>query len=175
MVPDQLAIAVAGGDAAAFERVVELAHATDADLRDAAFDALGGFGPDAAALVVSRMPNDLPTREALSIIGDYFERGATRAAMWTAIRNQLPRLLAFVRGVEAAELLGDTATLCDPIARAEVAAAFGPNLATIADGRLKLAHTLDTIDRCIARRRRATDLPGTVSKLLSSVLINSAA
>ena len=156
--PDPLAVAITGGDRGTFDALVALARTPDDDRRDAAFDALGEFGQPLAASAIGLVASDLAAKSTLAIAASYFERGATRSAAWTTVRTRLPELLAHLSGVEAGELIDDAASLCEPAARTEVAAAFEPHVGEIFDSRRRLARTLGAIDRCIARRTRAGDV-----------------
>lgn len=92
------------------------------------------------------------------MVATYFDRAPTRTAAWAAVR---PRIAALVRRLgpdDASELVTATAALCEPVRRAEVAAAFAPVLADITDGRRLLDRALAAIDRCIARRAAAGDI-----------------
>jgi hypothetical protein len=85
-----------------------------------------------------------------------------RTAIWRAMRDQLPQLMARLSGIEARPLVAGLGELCDAQARIEVAAAFEPRVADVFRGRETLTTTLATIDRCILRQAAAGDLASTL-------------
>ena len=150
---------VSGGDRATLDRIATIAKnpRTDFDQREAAIADLSAFGPAEVPAAVDALLALVPHRDAWSSVGPYFERAATRAAAWTAVRAHLAELLAKLTPSQAGEVVDATATLCDATARAEVVAAFEPAVAKVLDGKPRLEHALLAIDRCIARRAKAGD------------------
>ncbi|HEY0250693.1 MAG TPA: M1 family aminopeptidase, partial [Kofleriaceae bacterium] len=140
---DELVLA-AGPDHAAFEALVKIAHAkVDDDQREAALSALSAFGPaeipDAVAEFLSGVPATV-VKPMWMAVGPYFERGATRLAVWHALAPHVPELAAKLTNVQLGEVIDATAELCD--ARDEVKAAFDPIEAKILDGRARIDHAI---------------------------------
>jgi len=139
---------------ALFDRLVKLAAATKhPDLAAVLLSALGGFGPALAPrLVATALERRLSSPPLVAALVTALGRPPTRTAAWRAIRDRLPELMSRLSGIEARPLVEGLGALCDPVARAEVAAAFEPRLADIFRGRETLTAALASIDACIARR-----------------------
>src|SRR5262249_29204618 len=90
-------------------------------------------------------------------------RTETRTAAWRAAHARLGALLGALAPGTAGDLLGATAVQCDAAVRAEVVSDFTPRLAAIPGGKRALDHALASIDRCIARRAAAGDLPAALA------------
>jgi alanyl aminopeptidase len=149
-----------GADHAAFAKIVELAHDSkrDSDQREGAMSDLAQFGAAEIPDAMSEVLAIAPTRGAWSAFAAYFDRAGTRAAAWTAVRDQLGELLAKMTPAQAGEVLDATAQLCTSAQRDEVRAAFAPHVVKILDGKPRLDHALLAIGRCIARRAKAGDI-----------------
>jgi hypothetical protein len=119
---------------------------------------LARFGPALAESALALVTGELPTETTWPIVSRYFERPATRHAAWVATRARIPELLAHLTSAQAGELVEATGALCDATSRAEVAAAFEPQLAKILEGKRHLDRALASIDRCIARRAKLGDV-----------------
>ncbi|HEY1813935.1 MAG TPA: M1 family metallopeptidase [Kofleriaceae bacterium] len=152
--PDSSVVAAAAGDRALFDRIAALAS-RDPDWTP---DPLEMFGPELAPAAVELALGPLPSAQSVAVVSAYLHRATTRAAMWAALRPKIPALLAHIEASDAVTLLDATGALCSATLRAEVSAAFEPELAHIPDGRDHLDRALATIDLCIAARARAADL-----------------
>jgi peptidase M1-like protein len=154
--PEPDVIAAAGGDRTLFTRIAKLAGADPGWSPEA----LAAFGPELAPAAVELALGPIPSSVTTYVVASYLQRGATRTAAWAAVRDRLPELLAHIASSDAATLLDATGAQCDATARAEIVAAFEPALDRIPDGRGHEGRALARIDRCIAARARAGDLPG---------------
>jgi hypothetical protein len=89
--------------------------------------------------------------------------------MHTRIDPVLGALAAQTREVIAA-----TGALCDPAARAEVAADFTPRIAALIAGKRAAARALEralaAIDRCVARRDAAGDIAGALAAAVTPAI-----
>ncbi|MFT3697314.1 MAG: M1 family metallopeptidase [Kofleriaceae bacterium] len=147
-------VVVAGPDHATFEKFAKVAHANvDEDQRIAAMIAMGGFPAAEIPNAVTEMLALLPAKGPWGIANGYFERSATRLAIWRALAPHVTELAAKMTNVQLGELLDATSQLCD--ARDEVKAAFDPIASKILDGRARIDHAVAAIDRCILRRQKA--------------------
>jgi len=149
-----------GADHAAFAQLAQLARDSklDSDQREAAMADLAELSAAEVPDAMKELLALLPEHGAWSAFAAYFERADTRAAAWVAVRDHLAELLARMSPAQAGDMLDATATLCTAAARAEVDAAFKPQVVRILDGKPRLDHALVAIDRCIARRAKAGDL-----------------
>lgn len=147
-------------DPAICDRLATTARTSkDPELADALREALGGCGADRIDRALEPITTAATASDgSWSAIAGYFARGSTRAAAWRAVRTRVPELLARATAAQDTALLGAVATLCDPNARAEVAATFEPRVDDLPDGHALVARTLALIDRCVARRARLGDL-----------------
>jgi len=136
---------------------VAAAAAGGDERQDSWLASLGAFGPELASRLVE-LASDARFRphNAWSAIAAMQARPATRTAAWIAIRERLPALLAQPAD-ELTPIIEATGALCDPVARAEVAAAFEGKLDDLAREHA-LVPALAAIDRCIARRTQLGDL-----------------
>jgi hypothetical protein len=148
-----LALAAPRGGRGLFDRLVAAAAAAGDDHQDTWLEDLGAFGPELAPRLVDLLddPRFRPS-QVWSGIAALLARTGTRGAAWDAVRDRLPKLFAQL-GDDLAPVIDATGSLCDPAARAQVAAAFAPKLdpahPVLATA---LAHALATIDRCITQR-----------------------
>jgi alanyl aminopeptidase len=139
---------------------------TDA-ARDAMLDDLGAFpGTLAPRIVGALLDRRLPADQAWPALVEMLARSEARSAAWRAIRGRFPAVIEALGRAGARDALAALAALCDPTARAELAAAATPTLAAIDDGRRVLDRTLATIDRCVARRAAAGDLAAALAAAL---------
>jgi hypothetical protein len=138
--------------------VRDAATARTAAARDV-LDDLGAFpaalAPRIVGLLVDRR---FPPDRLWPALAEMLARSEARSAAWRALRDRFPAVIEALGRPGARDALGALAALCDATARAELAAAAAPRLATIDDGRRVLDRTLKTIDRCVARRSAAGDL-----------------
>lgn len=113
-------ILVAGANRATLDKILAIARdpKTDFDQREAAIADLSAFGLAEVPAAVDALLQILPQRDAWTSVGPYFDRAATRAAAWTAVRAHLPELLAKLSPSQAGDLVDSTASLCDAKARA---------------------------------------------------------
>jgi alanyl aminopeptidase len=186
--------AVRDGGALFDAQVARAAAATDAGDREAALEELGeltaGFAPRVVDLVAgvatgatggatsgATTAGKFAAAEIWPALAAMIERGDTRLAAWRAIHGRFAALTAALGGDGTREAIVALAALCDPAARAELAADTAP-LAAAARASGKAARgprrisdryrdptidrtidrTLATIDRCIARRAAFGDL-----------------
>ncbi|MBS1120141.1 MAG: peptidase [Deltaproteobacteria bacterium] len=152
-----LALAAPRGGRMLFDRLVAAAAAGGDERQDSWLASLGAFGPELASRLVE-LATDARARphNAWSAIVAMQARPGTRTAAWVAIRERLPALLAQPAD-ELTPIIEATGALCDPVARAEVAAAFEGKLDDLAREHA-LVPALAAIDRCIARRTQLGDL-----------------
>jgi alanyl aminopeptidase len=145
---------------ARFDELLRDATAARTDpARDAALDDLGAFPATLAPRIVGALlDRRLPADRIWPALAEMLARSEARSAAWRAIRDRFPAVIEALGRAGARDALAALAVLCDPTARAELAAAAAPKLAAIDGGRRALDHTLATIDRCVARRRAAGDL-----------------
>ena len=137
------------------EAVARLVDGADSEKHEDVIDALA-MGPADAADIVVRMAADW-NEPALPAIEGYLQRGATRDAMWAALRGKLSEVVGRLDDEDRGELLDATAALCD---RADdVKSAFASQLGRIPDGVRRLTHAVAQIDRCAALRARTGNLP----------------
>ncbi len=123
--------------------------------RDEVIEALAAGPPEAADVVVDLVAvRNLPAWPA---IDGYFERGATRTAVWVALRGKLGEVLGKLPQAERGDVIDAVAALCD--GADDVKAAFEPHLAEIPDGWRRLDHALAQIRRCAASRAKLGNLP----------------
>ena len=148
-----------------FDRIIAAAATAKTDeLRDDLLADLGRF-PAAYAPRIADLALD-PRFTAAQIwpaLAALLARGATRTGTWRALHARLPAVLRALGTDRTSDLLTATSSLCDPGARAEVAADFTPALATISGGQQILDRALAAIDRCIARRAAAGDIASSLS------------
>jgi aminopeptidase N len=147
-------VALADLDRASVVRYAQLADHQPAK-RDDVIDALA-MGPAAGADIVLRMTTDW-SEAALPAIEGYLQRGATRDAMWAAVRGNLAVVLGRLDPEGRAELLDATAGLCD--GADDVLTAFASQRVTIPSSEHRLAHAVAQIKRCTALRARTGNLP----------------
>jgi aminopeptidase N len=145
-------VAAAHLDRDAVARLVDVAGR---DKHEDVIDALA-MGPADAADVVVRMASDW-SEPALPAIEGYLQRGATRDAMWAALRGKLSGVIGRLDSEDRGELLDATAGLCDHAD--DVTSAFASELGRIPDGKRRLTHAVAQIHRCAALRARTGNLP----------------
>ncbi len=155
-----ISIAAPRDGAALFDRLVGQAAATKyPELAAAILESLGSFGRALAPkLVETAIDKRFPTPPTIDALVAALARPTMRTAMWRAIRDQLPQLMARLSGIEARPLVVGLGELCDPQSRLEVATAFEPRVADVFRGRETLTAALVAIDRCIARQGAAGDI-----------------
>ncbi|MEO7735516.1 MAG: M1 family aminopeptidase [Kofleriaceae bacterium] len=158
----QLRLAAVGDADLVFDRLVDAAarQARDDPRGDRAADlleALGvfpaGFAPRVVRLVLDHR---FAVEQAWPALAAMLARGETASAAWQALHDQLDAVLARLSADRTRDVIAACASLCDPAARAQVAADFTARARRAP--RPALATTLATIDRCIARRAAAGDL-----------------
>ncbi|HSN26851.1 MAG TPA: M1 family metallopeptidase, partial [Kofleriaceae bacterium] len=123
-------VAVAAPEAATLAQMAKTAE-LDPTRRDALLDALAAGPPqgiDVAIdlVAVRRVP-------AWAAISGYFDRGATRAQAWAALRGKLADVLSALPAADRAQVIDAVAQLCDDADGVETA--FAPRLADIPGGR----------------------------------------
>jgi alanyl aminopeptidase len=155
-----LQIAAARDPGALFDRIIAAAAAARTeDARGELLDDLGAF-PAAFAPRVADLLFDprFTAAQVWPALVDMLERGDARTAAWRAIHDRFVRLGGALAGAGARDVVAATAGLCEPPARAEVAADFTARLAATGEDRRALGRALAAIDRCIARRAAAGDV-----------------
>ena len=162
-----LVVAATASRDALFERAVAATTvgSTGAE-REAGLEVLGAFGASYASRIGERVRDHrLSAAHAWTALEAMLARGETRTAAWRAVHAAIEALLAPRGGVPVRDVLAAATALCEPVARAELAADLAPRVAAdAAPGvRRALEHTLATIDRCIARRAAAGDLVGALA------------
>jgi hypothetical protein len=147
-------VALAGLDRASVARYAQIADRQPAK-RDDVIDALA-MGPADGADIVVRMVSD-SNAPALPAIEGYLQRGATRDAMWAALRGKLPEVIGRLEHEARTELVDATGALCD--GADEVMTAFWSQRAYIPNAERRLTHAVAQIKRCAALRARTGNLP----------------
>jgi len=136
-----------------FDKIVARAKQAPEAKQRRILENLGELSPELAVPIVELAFGTFKPERVLPAIATMLARPSARSAMWRALRERLPKLIAAVAAVELEDLVAATGSLCDPRSRAEVVAAF--------TGRLPsnmLPKPLAAIDRCIARRSKLVDL-----------------
>jgi cytosol alanyl aminopeptidase len=142
-----------------FEQIVQAAATASPPWRDHLLGSLGAFpGELAPRLVDVLLDPRFPPGEAWGALATMLHRPDAAGAAWQAIHARFASVLGRLAGRRLRGVLAATHGLCEPRARAEVAAAFAPRIAEIDDGRRALDRALAAIDRCIAWRAAAGDL-----------------
>jgi peptidase M1-like protein len=148
---------------ALFQRfVAAAAAAAAAPQRAGLLESLGAFPAAYAPRVVGLVFD--PRFSAGAIwrgLAAMLERGESRTAAWRAMHARIGPLLGAL-AAQTREVIAATGALCDPAARAEVAADFTPRIEALVDGKRAAARALEralaSIDRCVARRNAAGDI-----------------
>ncbi|TMQ16641.1 MAG: M1 family metallopeptidase [Deltaproteobacteria bacterium] len=158
--PARLRIAAARDAGALFERLVRAAATVrTGQARDQALEALGDFpAPLAPRVVDVLLDARFPTDRVWPAVATMLARGETRSAAWRALHARFARVLAALPPARARDALEALAGLCDPGARAELAADAAPVVPAAGDARRTLDRTLAVIDRCVARRAMVGDI-----------------
>jgi len=170
-------IAAAGDDSPAlFDRIVASAAARRTDPNDEQDDepttALARLpGRYAARIVALLFGHRLAAADVWPAVAAQLQRGESRDLAWRAVHARFAQVVGAVAGQPLADVIGATAALCTPGARAELVADLAPVRAAV-PGRSQgaraadraLARTLATIDRCIARRAAIGDIAAALSR-----------
>ena len=103
----------------------------------------------------------LAAADAWSVIAAQLQRSESRDAAWRAVHARFGELIGALPGDRLTDVIGATAALCTPGARAEL---VGDLAALPARSVRALARSLATIDRCIARRAAIGDLAAALTR-----------
>lgn len=148
---------VHGGDKL-FDRIAARARILrDPEVRDAWVTTLGELGiaqvPKAVALVTK---GELLPETSWLALARYFERPAMQTAAWRALKPELPAVKRRMSADELKAVMKSIAHLCDRASRDDVAVTLA--------GDKDLTVTLQTIDRCIARRAKVGDIAAALAR-----------
>jgi aminopeptidase N len=150
-----LELAALGGDAALFDRILARAKATeDRRERGDLLRALGSFRDPA---LVERslgllLADDFDLREVAGLTRGFAGDRRTRDRLFTWIRDNWDSYAPRIPEQWRSGLTFAVAGLCDEASRKQVEEFFGPRLAGVAQGPIRLEQTLDGIELCIARK-----------------------
>jgi alanyl aminopeptidase len=153
-----LSVAARGGDAALFDRLERAARAsTEQRERVALLGALGNVrDPDlskrALRLVVDG-PFDI--MESGALIGGAFGQPALEAQAWAFFKDSYAAISAKVPPFARGYLAFVASNFCTEAQRKDAESFFTPHASSLANGTRMLAQSLESIDRCIARRARS--------------------
>ncbi|MCB1007828.1 MAG: M1 family metallopeptidase [Acidobacteria bacterium] len=156
MLSTVLVIAAQNGNAALFDAyLAKLEESSDRRVRGALFRALGAFrDPGLARRALDlTLSGKFDLREANGILRGVAGDAATRRVAFDWIVANYDRLAPQLPEAWRGGLAMMASGLCDAAAREETRAFFEPRLQGVAQGPIRLEQTLDSIDRCIARRQ----------------------
>jgi alanyl aminopeptidase len=155
-----LELAAIEGDAALFDRY--LARAAESQDRRERGDLLGALGhfrdPELVDRALALLLTDrFDLRESAAMLSEMSgdRRNRERAFAW--VQEHWDEFAPRIPEQWRAGVSGYAARLCDAESRARAAEFFGPRLANVAQGPIRLEQTLGAIDLCIARKAAQQD------------------
>ncbi len=161
-----LAIAAQGGDAELFDGYLEeLRGSSDRRERSTLFRALGSFrDPELARRALDlTISGEFDLREATGLTRGLAADRETRRTTFDWLVAHYDELAPKLPEQWRAGLVMTASGFCDRASRQEAEAFFRPRLEGVPQGPIRLEQTLDTIDRCVARREAQL---GAVSEFL---------
>jgi len=168
MLSTVLMIAAQNGDAALFDAyLAKLEESSDRRVRGSLFRALGSFRDPALArrALDLTLSGKFDLRESNGILRGVAGDSATRRTAFDWIVANYDRLAPRLPEQWRGGLAMMASGLCDAGAREETRTFFEPRLQAVPQGPIRLEQTLDSIDRCIARRQAQL---GEVSEFLAA-------